>query len=69
MKIFGDVHEDTSRDVRVCYGCVAMPGLVKLGGSRKRGQGQCIYSDDALARLRRPEESRWGFSSGLEVYD
>ncbi len=30
-----DVHEVASRNVLVCYGCVAMPGLVKIGRSRK----------------------------------
>jgi hypothetical protein len=30
-----DVHEAASRNVLVCYGCVAMPGLVNLGRSRK----------------------------------
>ena len=30
-----DVHEAASRNVLVCYGCVAMPGLVNPGRSRK----------------------------------
>jgi len=30
-----DVHEAASRNVLVCYGCVAMSGLVNLGRSRK----------------------------------
>jgi hypothetical protein len=30
-----DVHE-ASRNVLVCYGCVAMPGLVKKEGHEKR---------------------------------
>ncbi len=30
-----DVHEATSRNVFACYGCVVMPGLVKIGRSRK----------------------------------
>lgn len=48
-----DVHE-ASRNVLVCYGCVAMPGLVKIGRSRKEDKVNDIYSDDEQARLRRP---------------
>jgi hypothetical protein len=32
--MIGDVHEAASRNVLVCYGCVAVPGLVNLGRSR-----------------------------------